>query len=68
MAGFSEDPFEMRPAVKPASHEIGQNLDSLSVHELAERIGLLQREIERLEQVRAVKLASKSAADGFFKF
>jgi uncharacterized small protein (DUF1192 family) len=68
MAVFDDDhdPFGARPK-KPVSHEIGQLLDALSVHELDERIALLAQEIERLEAARQAKQASKQAADAFFK-
>jgi len=57
---------EDRPR-KKISHEIGQDLSLLSVEELAERIALLQAEIERLEAASARKRASKDAANSFFK-
>ncbi len=63
MASIDEDD---RPKKKIA-HEIGQDLALLSVEELAERIALLGEEIARLEAARAKKLASRSAADQFFK-
>ena len=49
------------------SHEIGQDLSLLSVEELAERIALMNSEIERLQVAMAKKRASKDAAAGFFK-
>ena len=52
---------------KKITHEIGQDLSLLSVEELAERIALLQAEIERLEAASAKKRASKDAANSFFK-
>ena len=52
---------------KKITHEIGQDLSLLSVEELAERIALLQSEIERLQQASAKKRASKEAAAHFFK-
>ncbi|HLH13000.1 MAG TPA: DUF1192 domain-containing protein [Methylovirgula sp.] len=51
----------------PAVHEIGQPLDTLSVEEIGERIAALKAEIERLEQARAAKEASRSSAAAFFK-
>lgn len=63
MAGFLDDD---RPAQKRA-HEIGQDLSQLSVAELDERIGLLEAEIARLREARAMKSASRSAADAFFQ-
>jgi uncharacterized small protein (DUF1192 family) len=58
------DPFA--PTSKALTHEIGQNLDSLSLHELDERIILLQHEIERLSQARHAKHASHHAAHAIF--
>jgi len=52
---------------KKVAHEIGQDLALLSVEEIAERIKLLQDEIDRLEEALAKKRASRSAADQFFK-
>jgi uncharacterized small protein (DUF1192 family) len=56
-----------RPRPTPPAHEIGQDLSALSVHELEERIARLQEEIARLEAAKAKKLASRDAAQGFFK-
>jgi len=66
MAISDDDPFGA-PRKKPTSHEIGQNLDALSVDELDERVALLEQEIERLKAARQSKQASKAAADAFFK-
>ena len=52
---------------KKVTHEIGQDLSLLSVEELAERIALMNAEIERLQVAMAKKRASKDAAAGFFK-
>jgi uncharacterized small protein (DUF1192 family) len=52
---------------KKLAHEIGQDLALLSVEELTERIELLKDEVVRLEQARASKQASRSAADLFFR-
>ena len=52
---------------KKIIHEIGQDLSLLSVEELAERIALMQQEIERLQTAMAKKRASKDAANSFFK-
>jgi uncharacterized small protein (DUF1192 family) len=60
----SEDDDKPR---KKISHEIGQDLSLLSVEELAERIALMNSEIERLRVAMAKKRASKDAAAGFFK-
>ena len=46
----SEDDDKPR---KKITHEIGQDLSLLSVEELAERIALMNAEIERLQQAAA---------------
>ena len=63
MATIDED---LLPKKKP-THEIGQDLSLLSVHELAGRIALLKGEIARLEHAIAAKQASRTVADQFFK-
>ena len=55
-----------RPAKKTA-HEIGSDLSLLSVAELSARIALLQAEIERLEEEKTRKGASRAAAEGLFR-
>ena len=52
---------------KKTSHEIGQDLTLLSVEELAERIALLNGEIQRLQSSMQLKRATRDAADRFFK-
>jgi uncharacterized small protein (DUF1192 family) len=61
------DPFadELRPTV--SGHEIGQDLSMLSIDELDERVGMLEREIARLKEARAKKESSLAAASAFFK-
>ncbi len=64
------DDLEPADAVKRKSathHEIGQSLDALSLHEIAERIEILKSEIERLEVAKTNKQASLRAADSAFK-
>ena len=59
-------PDDDRP--KPTSvHEIGQDLSTLSLGEIDERVAALKAEIERLMAARAKKDASRSAADAFFR-
>ncbi len=58
--------IEDEPVKKPV-HEIGMVLDTLSVHELEERIALLIGEIERLKSAIVSKKASRNAADTVFK-
>ena len=65
---MSFDPsLEDKPVLRPLAHEVGQDLSALSVHELQERIELLEREIERLNEAKVRKEASKAAADAFFR-
>ena len=54
-----------RPA-KVAAHEIGQPLDTLSLHEFDERLALLRLEIVRLEVARDRKRAALDAAGSIF--
>ena len=53
---------------RPTTHELGMNLDSLSVTELEERIELLDVEIARLRAAIAAKGDSRKAAEAAFKF
>lgn len=62
MAIFDEEPKKPK---KP--HEIGQDLATLSVGELAERVQMLKNEIVRLEAEIRSKGAVKSAAEGLFR-
>jgi uncharacterized small protein (DUF1192 family) len=59
--------FDDEPRKKPRPHEIGQDLSLLSVDELSERIAILRDEIARLEEARAAKGATKSAAEALFR-
>lgn len=55
------------PRLVSTSHEIGQDLSSLSLFELEERIIILRQEIMRLEQAISEKKSTQAAADAFFK-
>jgi uncharacterized small protein (DUF1192 family) len=61
-----ESQFGAKPK-RVLAHEIGQNIDDLSVPELAERIDLLRSEIERLEKAIEARQATRAAADSVFK-
>jgi uncharacterized small protein (DUF1192 family) len=52
---------------KPGAHEVGQDLSTLSIVEIDERIEVLEREIDRLRDARSRKEASKDAASAFFR-
>jgi uncharacterized small protein (DUF1192 family) len=67
MAAFDEESLFGKPPKAPATHEIGQAIDALSVHELEERIELLRAEIVRLEAAIKARQATKDAASAFFK-
>lgn len=59
--------FEEDEPSKPAVHSIGEDLTTLSEEELEERIAMLKREIERVEEELKGKRASRDAAATFFK-
>ena len=54
-------------AKKPRAHEVGMPIDTMSVEELEERIGMLKAEIARLEQAIAARQKVRSEADSLFK-
>jgi uncharacterized small protein (DUF1192 family) len=54
------------PKKKP-KHEVGEDLSSLSLDELTERIGLLKAEIARIEESITLKRSSADTAASFFK-
>ncbi len=60
--------FEDEEPKKPKAHEVGMLLDTLSIEELRDRIGLLEGEIARLQAAIEAKQKSKSAAASVFKF
>ena len=62
------DPFQDERPLKPKSgHDLGQDLSSISIDELGERIGVLKAEIARIEAEIDRKQAVKSAAADVFK-
>ena len=67
MVRDDDDPWGAAPRPKPASHQIGQARDTLSVAELEERIALLTGEIARLEEARHAKGAANEAAAAMFR-
>lgn len=52
---------------KSAPHVLGMSLDTLSISELTERIGMLEAEIARLRASIEAKTASRAAAESAFK-
>jgi len=53
---------------KPVAHDVGMVLDTLSVSELEQRIGLLEGEILRLKAAIDARGSTRKAADAVFKF
>ena len=49
------------------THELGQKLDELSVHDFDERIALLRAEIARLEAARDMKKRALDDAGSIFR-
>ncbi|MCB1414920.1 MAG: DUF1192 domain-containing protein [Nitratireductor sp.] len=58
--------FDEEEAKKPAAYVIGQNLEDMSVEEIAATIEALQAEISRLEAARKAKSDHLSAAEALF--
>lgn len=58
----------LAPLRRKGTHEIGQTIEDLSLEELALRIEILRAEIERLDQMRRSKEASRAGAEALFKF
>lgn len=59
--------FDDAPRERPQPHRVGEDLSRLSLHELQERIALLEEEIRRIKQAVDAKSASRDAASSFFK-
>ena len=53
---------------KPTAHEVGMMLDTMSVEELEQRIGLLEGEIKRLRAAIDARGQTRKAAESIFKF
>jgi uncharacterized small protein (DUF1192 family) len=52
---------------KKRTHEVGMIIDTMSVDELEERIGLLEVEIARLRDAIAARRKTKDEANSLFK-
>lgn len=59
--------FDDDAVKKPRGHEVGMPIDTMSVEELEERIGLLKAEITRLEQAISARNKTRSEAESLFK-
>jgi uncharacterized small protein (DUF1192 family) len=51
----------------PKTHEVGMPIDTMSVVELMQRIGLLEAEVARLKTAIVSRNATRQAAESFFK-
>ncbi|MFD0915162.1 DUF1192 domain-containing protein [Pseudahrensia aquimaris] len=59
---------DLEPTTKnPNTIVLGEDVSTLSLVELDERVALLQGEIERLTTIRKAKAESMNAAEAFFK-
>ena len=61
------DPEELQPRKPAAEIVLGQDLSTLSEHELTARIQSLESEIARCREAIKARQATKSAAASFFK-
>jgi len=61
------DPEELKPRKKAPDIVLGEELAALSAHELEKRIAALEAEIARCRDAIALRGATRSAADAFFK-
>ena len=59
--------FDDGEVKKPKGHEVGMNIDTMSVEELTDRIGVLESEIERLRAAIAARQKSRNDANSIFK-
>ncbi|MEA2860448.1 MAG: hypothetical protein QOC72_2487 [Methylobacteriaceae bacterium] len=64
MARQDDEPLQ---PVRKLGHQVGEPLDALSIEEIDHRVRELHNEIQRLEEDKRQKLASKSAASAVFK-
>jgi uncharacterized small protein (DUF1192 family) len=58
---------DLAPRKKPPQIQIGEDIAAFSAHELEARIVRLEEEIARCKTAIASRLATKSAAENFFK-
>jgi uncharacterized small protein (DUF1192 family) len=61
------DPEELLPRKPKQDIVIGEDISALSVAELERRIAVFETEIGRAREAIKARLATKSAADTFFK-
>jgi uncharacterized small protein (DUF1192 family) len=58
---------DLQPRKKLPDIVLGADISALSAHELESRIARLEEEIARCREAIKARLATKSAAEGFFK-
>ena len=58
---------DLEPRKKLPDIVLGQDISAWSAHELEKRIARLEEEIARCKSAIKERLATKSAAEGFFK-
>jgi uncharacterized small protein (DUF1192 family) len=58
---------DLQPRKKLPDIVLGEDISTLSAHELEKRIARLEEEIARCSAAIQQRLATKSAAEGFFK-
>jgi uncharacterized small protein (DUF1192 family) len=64
---MSIDPEELLPRKKMPEIVLGQDLSTMSEHELVARIAALEAEIARSREAIKARQSTKSAADAFFR-
>ena len=60
--------FDDDQVKKPKGHEVGMNIETMSVEELTDRIALLEGEIVRLRAAITARQKSRNDANSVFKF
>jgi uncharacterized small protein (DUF1192 family) len=61
------DTEDLQPRKKPPDVVLGEDISALSAHELELRIARLEEEVLRCQGAIKARLATKSAAENFFK-
>ena len=61
------DLYELQPRKKLPDIVLGEDISTLSAHELESRIARLEEEVARCRQAIASRHATRSAAENFFK-
>lgn len=61
------DPEELSPRKKMPEIILGQDISTMSEHELVARIAALEEEISRSHDAIKARQSTKSAADAFFR-